>query len=81
VVKVIVQRLPHSRIGAIWHVTVVPVVDVFHCLALELKWKILAAEPVKVGLDKYGQMGSTTWRASSLRQPECAALGTVRSVG
>jgi len=78
---VIVQRLPHSSIGAIWHDTVIPVVEVFHCLALELEWRILAPGPIKVGLDKYGQMGPTDWRASLLRQLEHAALGTVRSVG
>jgi len=48
--RVIVHRLPHSSIGAIWHVTVIPVVEVFNCLALQLKWRILAPGPVKVGL-------------------------------
>lgn len=79
--KVIIHRLPHGSIGAIWHVTVIPIVDVFHCLALELKSRILAHEPIKVGLDKYGQLGPTDWRASLLRQPEYVTFGTVRSVG
>lgn len=80
-VEVIVQRLPHGSIGAIWHVTVIPVVDVFHCLALWLQWRILAPGSIKVGLYIYGQMGPTDWRANLLRQPEYATFGKVQSIG
>ncbi len=61
--EVIVQRLPSSGIGAVWDVSVVPVVDVVHCLAL-ICGMILCPRAVKVDLDKFGQMGPTDRRAS-----------------
>jgi len=60
--KVIVQRLPSSGIGTIWHISVIPVVDILHSLAL-IWGVILGAGTVKVGLDKYGQMGPADRRA------------------
>ncbi len=61
--EVIVQRLPSSGIGTVWHISIIPVVDVLHCLAL-IWGVILGSGTVKVDLDKFGQMGPTDRRAS-----------------
>jgi len=61
--KVIVQRLPSSGIGTIWHISIIPVVDVVHCLAL-IWGMILGPGAVKVDLDKFGQRGPADRRAS-----------------
>ena len=76
--EIVVQRLPHSTVGAIWHVTVIPVVDVLH--GVSLIWGILVPGSIKVGLDKFGQIDPKNWRASLPRQFD-AILGTVQSVG
>jgi hypothetical protein len=60
--EVIVQRLPRSGIGAIWHVPIIPVVDVLHRLAL-IRRMMLVPGPVKVDLDKFGQIGPRDRRA------------------
>jgi hypothetical protein len=57
---VVVQRLPHSRIGAIWHVAIIPVVDILH--SVTLIWEVVVTV-VKVGLDINGQTGPADWRA------------------
>ena len=59
--EVIVQRLPRIGIGAIWHVPIIPVVDVLHRLALI--WRIRSG---KVNLDKFGQIGPVDRRACIL---------------
>jgi hypothetical protein len=59
--EVVVQWLPHGRIGAIGHVTIIPVVDVLH--SVTLIWGIVVPVPVKVGLDENGQTGPTDWLA------------------
>jgi hypothetical protein len=61
--EVIVQRLPTSGIGTIWHISIIPVVDVLHRLAL-IWGMILGPGAVKVDLDKFGQMGPVDRRAS-----------------
>jgi hypothetical protein len=61
--EVIVQRLPTSGIGTIWYISIIPVVDVLHCLAL-IWGVILGPGAVKVDLDKFGQMGPADRRAS-----------------
>lgn len=48
-----------------------------YLVALELNWRILAPGPIKVALDKYGQIGPTNWQASSLRQSEYVTFGMV----
>ena len=77
--EVVVQRLPHSRTGAIWHVTIIPVVDVLH--SVTLMWGVVVPGPVKVGLDKFGQTDPADWRAGLPRGLDYAAFDTVRSVG
>ena len=61
--KVIVQGLPSSGIGTIWYISVIPVVDVLHRLAL-IWGMILCPGTVKVDLDKFGQMGPADRRAN-----------------
>jgi hypothetical protein len=63
--EVVVERLPHSRIGTIWHVAVIPVVDVLQ--SVTRIWGVVVPRPVKVGLDKFGQRGPADWRAYVLR--------------
>jgi hypothetical protein len=53
--KVIVHRLPSRCIGTIWYISIIPVVDVLHCLAL-IWGMILGPGTIKVVLDKFGQM-------------------------
>ena len=63
--EVVVQRLPRSDIGAIWHVPIIPVVDVLHGFAL--MWGIkLVPGSIKVDLDKFGQIGPADRRACIL---------------
>jgi hypothetical protein len=61
--EVIVYRLPSSGIGTIWHISIIPVVDVLHRLAL-IWGMIMGPGTVKVDLDKFGQMGPADRRAS-----------------
>lgn len=61
--EVIVHRLPSSGIGTIWHTSIIPVVDVLHCLAL-IWGMILGPGTIKVDLEKFGQMGPADRRAS-----------------
>jgi hypothetical protein len=61
--EVIVQRLPSSGIGTIWHISVIPVVDILHSLTL-IWGVILGTGTVKVDLDKFGQMVPAVRRAS-----------------
>jgi len=61
--EVIVHRLPSSGIGTIWDISIIPVVDILHCLAL-IWGMIMRPGTVKVGLDKFGQMGPADRRAS-----------------
>lgn len=61
----VVQRLPRSSVGVIWHITIVPVLDVLH--SLTLIWRMLTPGPVKVGLDKFSQFGPADRRADILR--------------
>ena len=62
---VVVDRLPRSDIGAVWHVTIIPVVDVLHSLTL-IWGKILAPGSIKVDLDKFGQIGPADRRTCIL---------------
>jgi len=62
----VVQRLPRSSIGTIWHTAVIPVVDVLHSITLKLIWRILIPRPIKVDLDKFGQMDPANRRAALL---------------
>lgn len=55
--EVIVYRLPSSGIGTIWHISVVPVVDIIHCLAL-IWGMIMGPGTVKVDLINLGARNS-----------------------
>ena len=62
---VVVDRLPRSDIGAVWHVPIIPVVNVLHSLAL--MWgTIVVPGSIKVDLDKFGQIGPADRRTCIL---------------
>jgi hypothetical protein len=58
--EIIVQRLACSIIGTIWHIAIIPVVDVLD--SLTLIWRMLMPIPMKVALDIYGHIGPTNRR-------------------
>jgi hypothetical protein len=56
--EIVVQRLACGSIGTIWHVPIIPVVDILD--SFRLIWRILVA--IKVDLVKFGQIGPTDRR-------------------